>query len=379
MNICLIGPSYPFRGGISHHTTLLYRYLRAGHKVQFFSFKRQYPKWLFPGKTDIDSSSLPVQEEDTLRIIDSMNPVTWLQVAGKIINLQPDLLIIPWWVSFWTPQFFTIAVLARIFTKTEILFLCHNVVEHESSIWKKLATKLTFLLADRFVTHSKEETDKLHQLLGKNINVTTAFHPTYADLSQLVVSKETAKEKLGLSGTVLLFFGFVREYKGLSILLRALPDIIEQKEVTLLVAGEFWSDKNIYLDLIKDLGIEDVVRIEDRYVPNEAISTYFAAADLVVQPYLSVSGSGVCQLAYGLGRPVIATDVGSLCEVIEDRSNGRIVPPGDSKALAEAIVESLQPQNLKLYTVNSAKVRDKFSWEAYTEKIVGLTSKGTIQ
>jgi len=370
MNICLIGPSYPFRGGISHHTTLLCRFLRVSHEVHFFSFKRQYPAWLFPGKTDIDPSRFPVQEEDTIRIIDSMNPVTWLQAAGKIIQSRPVLLIIPWWVSFWAAQFFTIAFLTRLFTETEILFLCHNVVEHESSIWKKLATKLTFSFADRFVTHSREETEKLHRLLGKNIRVTTAFHPTYADLSQSVVSKETAKEKLGLSGTVLLFFGFVREYKGLSILLKALPDVIEQKKVTLLVAGEFWSDKNTYLDLIKGLGIEDMVRIEDRYVPNEAISTYFAAADLVVQPYLSVSGSGVCQLAYGLGRPVIATDVGSLCEVIEDRSNGRIVPPGDSKALAEAIVESLQPENLKLYTANSAKTREKFSWKVYTEKIV---------
>lgn len=379
MNICLIGPSYPFRGGISHHTTLLYRYLRASHEVQFFSFKRQYPEWLFPGKTDIDPSTLPIQEEGTNRIIDSMNPVTWLQVAGKIIKSQPDLLIIPWWVSFWTPQFFTITFLARFFTKTEILFLCHNVVEHESSLWKKLATKLTFLFADRFVTHSKEETDKLHQLLGKNIKVTTAFHPTYADLSKSVVSKESAKKQLELSGTVLLFFGFVREYKGLAVLLKALPDVIRHKSVTLLVAGEFWSDKKRYLDLIKDLGIADVVRIEDKYVLNEEIGTYFAAADLVVQPYLSVSGSGVCQLAYGLGRPVIATDVGSLCEVIEDRTNGRIVPPEDPIALAEAIVESLQPEILELYTVNSAKTRDKFSWEAYTEKIVALISKGTIQ
>jgi glycosyltransferase involved in cell wall biosynthesis len=370
MNICLIGPSYPFRGGVSHHTTLLCRYLRGSHEVYFFSFKRQYPKWLFPGKTDVDPSKLPVQEENTERIIDSMNPVTWLQVAGKIIKSQPDLLIIPWWVSFWTPQFFTIAVFARLFTKTEILFLCHNVVEHESSLWKKLATKLTFLFADRFVTHSKDETDNLYQLLGKSIRVTTAFHPTYADLSKSVVSKESAKKQLGLSGTVLLFFGFVREYKGLAILLKALPDVIRHKNVTLLVAGEFWSDKKIYLDLIKDLGIADVVRIEDKYVPNEEISTYFAAADLVVQPYLSVSGSGVCQLAYGLGRPVIATDVGSLCEVIQDRINGRIVPPKDAKALAQAIVESLQPQHIEFFTVNSVKTRDKFSWKTYTEKIV---------
>lgn len=379
MNICLIGPSYPFRGGISHHTTLLYRYLRANHEVNFFSFKRQYPKRLFPGKTDMDPSRLPIQKEDTIRIIDSMNPVTWVQAAGKVIKSHPDLLIIPWWVSFWAPQFCTVALLVKFFTKTKILFLCHNVVEHESSLWKKFSTKMTFLFSDCFVTHSKEETEKLHRLLGKNIKVTTAFHPTYADLSESAITKESAKKQLELSGTVLFFFGFIREYKGLTILLKALPEVIKNKSVTLLVAGEFWSDKNIYLDMIQELGIADVVRIEDKYVPNEDIGTYFAAADLVVQPYLSVSGSGVCQLAYGLGRPVIATDVGSLCEIVEDRINGRIVPPGDSIALAEAIVESLQPNILELYTVNSSKTKDKFSWEAYTEKIVSSVLEGIIQ
>jgi len=370
MNICLIGPSYPFRGGISHHTTLLYRHLRDSHEVQFFSFKRQYPKWLFPGKTDMDSSKFPVQEEHTIKIIDSMNPVTWLQVSNKIIKSRPDLLIIPWWVSFWAPQFCFISFLVKVFTKAEVLFLCHNVTEHESNCWKKLATKMTFQFADRFITHSKEETDKLHQLLGKNIRVTTAFHPTYEDLTPVSVPIESAKKKLGVSGIVLLFFGFVREYKGLAILLEALPEVIRHKSVTLLVAGEFWTDKNTYLDMIQDLGISHLVRIEDKYVLNEEVGTYFQAADLVVQPYLSASGSGVCQLAYGLGRPVIATDVGSLCEVIEDGMNGRIVPPGDPEALAQAIVESLQPDVLKLYTMNSAKTRDKFSWEAFIKMII---------
>ncbi|MBW1744633.1 MAG: glycosyltransferase family 4 protein, partial [Deltaproteobacteria bacterium] len=205
-------------------------------------------------------------------------------------------------------------------------------------------------------THSKQETDKLHQLLGKNIKVTTAFHPTYADLASRSISKESAKEQLGLSGPVLLFFGFVREYKGLSTLLKALPDVTKQKDVTLLVVGEFWKDKRTYLDMIQDLGISRAVMIKDGYVANEEIGPYFAAADLVVQPYVSVSGSGVCQLAYGFGRPVIATDVGSLNEVVEDRINGRIVPPRDPKALAEAIVESLQPDILELYTVNAARV-----------------------
>jgi glycosyltransferase involved in cell wall biosynthesis len=379
MNICLIGPSYPFRGGISHYTTLLCRHLRASHEVQFFSFKRQYPARLFPGKTDLDPSRDPIQEGHTQRILDSMNPLTWVQVARKIIKSQPDLLIIPWWVSFWAPQFGTIALLAKLFSRAEVVFLCHNVIEHESGFIKKLATKLTFLFADGFITHSKDETRKLQQLLGENTKVTTAFHPTYADLASSSISKNSAKRRLGLSGAVLLFFGFVRDYKGLKTLLNALPDVMKEKDVTVLVVGEFWKDKAIYLDMIEELGISHAVVIIDKYVPNEELSKYFEAADLVVQPYLSVSGSGVCQLAYGFGRPVIATNVGSLSEVIEDRVNGRIVPPQDPKALAEAIVETLQPDTLKSYTINSARTRDEFSWKAFIDLIVASVQKGNSE
>jgi glycosyltransferase involved in cell wall biosynthesis len=322
---------------------------------------------------------VPLQEDNTERLIDSLNPLTWLQVGGRIARQKPDLVIIPWWVFFWAPQFSTIALLVKVLTDTEIIFLCHNVVEHEPRFWKRFVTKVTFMFADRFVTHSRHETEKLRQLLGDNIKVATAFHPTYADLASKTISKENAKERLGLSGPALLFFGFIREYKGLEILLKALPNAIKEHDITLLVVGEFWKDKQKYLDMIKELRISDAVMIIDKYVPNEGLGFYFKAADLVVQPYLSVSGSGVCQLAYGFGRPVIATDVGNLSEVIEDRINGRIIPPGDPQALAEAIAESLQPDVLELYTANAKKVTDKFSWEVFVDIVVGSARRGNTK
>ena len=153
MKISLIGPTYPFRGGISHYTTLLYRHLKKRHEVHFFAFKRQYPKWLFPGETDKDSSSSPIWEDGVENILDSLNPITWFNVFLRTKRVNPELVIFPWWVSFWTPQFWTIAALVKIFTQAKILFICHNVVEHESKTIDKICTR--FVLKKNLILKKK--------------------------------------------------------------------------------------------------------------------------------------------------------------------------------------------------------------------------------
>ena len=166
MKICLLGPTYPFRGGISHYTTLLYRHLSKRHDTLFVSFVRQYPKWLFPGKTDIDPSKEHIQEQDVHKILDSMNPFTWCKAAKRIIKYDPDLVIIPWWVSFWAPQFLTISFLVKIFTDSRILFLCHNVVEHESKWMDKVLTGFVLRKGDLFIVHSAEDHDNLKEIVS---------------------------------------------------------------------------------------------------------------------------------------------------------------------------------------------------------------------
>lgn len=371
MRIALIGPTWPYRGGIAHYTTLLCRALRKSHQVKFISFKRQYPSLLFPGKTDRDPSSKPLKPDQVDYIIDSMNPFTWFRAAHEIKDYQPDKIIFGWWVTFWMPTFWTIIKLVKRSLDAEIIIICHNVFEHESSPLKKKVTKAVLSQADLLITHSAQETDRLGELLGKEAKAITAFHPTYAELSDTRFTSSQAKEKLGITGDCLLFFGFVREYKGLAVLLEALGRIKEKKkEVTLLVVGEFWKGKSKYLDQVKCLGISSCVRIVDKYISNEEIGLYFAAADLVVQPYLSASGSGICQIAYGFDRPVIATSVGSLPEVVEDGVNGRLVEPGDAKALAEAIIESLEPDKLKEFSQNAVKTKQKFSWQRLADIVV---------
>jgi glycosyltransferase involved in cell wall biosynthesis len=371
MKIVLIGPTYPFRGGISHYTTLLCTALRQKHSVKFISFKRQYPKLIFPGKTDKDPSSHPTCVDAVDYLIDSLNPLTWLQTVKEIVHYSPEMIVLPWWVAYWAPQFLFIITLAKKRTKARVVFVCHNVEEHESSTLKRIISRAVLTKADKFITHSSEETKKLQHLLGDQINVSTGFHPTYADLSGDRYSKAEAKKILALKGPVLLFFGFVREYKGLGVLLDALPVVLEKKNITLMVVGEFWKDKGAYLDKIEEYGISEHVRIVDKYVPNEDIGKYFAAADLVVQPYLSASGSGISQIAYGFDRPVIATDVGSLPDVVEDGVNGRIVRPGDAEGLAQAILASLDPATLEKFMQNASETKDKFSWKRMADIITG--------
>ena len=190
MRICLIGPTYPFRGGIAHHTTLLCRALRRNHDVKFISFKRQYPRILFPGRSDKDTSREPLKIDDVDYLLDSLNPLTWIEVSRNIAAYHPDKVVIPWWVAFWTPQFWSIVALVKRNVQSEIVFICHNVIEHESHLVKKMAARAVLSKADRIITHSKEDTLKLKDLLGNGVNAITAFHPTYPDLRERRYTKD---------------------------------------------------------------------------------------------------------------------------------------------------------------------------------------------
>ena len=371
MKICLIGPTHPFRGGISHYTTLLYRHLRKRHEVHFFAFKRQYPRWLFPGKTDVDPSKTHIHEEGTQRILDSMNPVSWLQVASKIIKSNPDLLIIPWWVSFWAPQFWTISFLVKPVHKTKILFLCHNVVEHESNWINKILTRSVLSNGDLFIVHSEEDKKNLLAMFNNAI-VRKCFHPTYNVFNQGDFDGIDNKRRLGIEGNVVLFFGFIREYKGLKDLLKSLPEVLSKVKVTLLIVGEFWKDKGEYIRLINELGIKDNTVLIDEYVPNEEIGHYFSAADLVVQPYVSATGSGVIQTAFGFNKPVVATKVGCLPEVVEDGKTGYLVSSESPHELAETIIKFFRDGNGEAFSKNVRQEKYKFSWDRMADAIEEL-------
>jgi len=342
--------------------------LRKTHDVKFYAFKRQYPTWLFPGKTDKDISRITITEDETENILDSLNPLTWWKVFRKVSKHNPDLLIFPWWVSFWAPQFWTISVLVKIFTNTKILFICHNVVAHESDALDKICTRSVLKRGDFFIVHSKEDFQNLKRMLPSAI-VKTSFHPTYEIFNFKSVDKEEARKKLKLEGKILLFFGFIRPYKGLNYLINAMSLILRELDVTLLVVGEFWKGKENYLRQIEDLQLIDKVKIIDEYVPNEEVGVYFSSADLVVLPYISATQSGIAQIAFGFNKPVVTTNVGGISEAVENNKTGFIVNAGDSRALADAIISFYEDSKEGEFKKNIIKGKDKFSWDRMVEVI----------
>lgn len=361
MKIAVIGPTHPYRGGLSHFTTLLVRALRRRHAVSFYSYTRQYPRWLFPGSTDVDPSAETLIEPCE-RTIDSLNPITWQRTARRIVADRPDLLLLQWWTPFWLPLYAVVARAARR-SGIPVLFLCHQLVEPDSSPAEWKIARLGLGLGQGFVTMTGRERVMLAGAFPGR-PVAGGFLPVFDQLPSRGMSRAEARAQFGVdeAAHLLLFFGFVRRYKGLAYLFEALARL--PNNVKLLVAGEFWEDAAAYQAQIARLGLADRVIIHDRYVPNEAIEPYFAAADALVLPYLSGSQSGVGMLAVNYGLPVIASNIGGLAETIIDDVSGYIVPPADSPALAAAIARLLDAATAQRLRAGMRQVRERRSWDA---------------
>ena len=341
MKLSVIGPTHPFRGGISHYTSLLVRALRRRCQVQFLSYSRQYPGWLYPGATDRDPSLKPVTCESPDRTFDALNPLAWWRLPGKIALHDSELVILPWTVAYWAPFYnFFLKALARD-SGAQVLFICHNVIEHETSGLKSYLSSRVLRRGNYFLTHSAWDQTNLLGWIGKDRadRVTVSPHPVYDHLNVAEMDPATARAQLGVScERVLLFFGFIREYKGLRYLLQSLPLILNCFRVHLVVAGESWADVRPYQELIERLHLEDRVTMHIRYIPDEMVATYFTAADLVVVPYTSATQSGIVQLAHGFHKPVVVGNVGGIPEAVEQERTGYLVPPRNPEAIAKAVI-----------------------------------------
>jgi glycosyltransferase involved in cell wall biosynthesis len=344
VKITLIGPVYPYRGGIAHYTSLLAQALRqAGHEVLVVSFRRQYPQWLYPGKSDRDPSQQAIQIEAEF-ILDPLSPFSWRQAYRRICAFAPRQVVINWWTTFWGPAFASLAGRLRK-SGLPVTFLIHNVMPHEAKPWDRWLALRTLRAGSAFIIQTEGERQRLLDLLPQAQAILTP-HPIYDMFTAQHQDPAIARQQLGLpaAGRVLLFFGIVRRYKGLSVLLQAMAQpVLASLQPLLLIAGEFWEDKSRYLEQAQALSLLKQLRIEDRYIPNEEIPVFFSAADLLVAPYTGGTQSGAVKMAMGFGLPAVVSQH-LADEIMMSRSNESIflAEPGDPASLARAISQALQ-------------------------------------
>ena len=367
--VVLIGPVYPYRGGISHYTGLMYRELTKDHDVEMISYKMQYPKILFH-KEQKDYQNDRFKIDDTRYLIHTANPFNIIKTARYIRKMKPDQVIIQWWHPYFAPCYI---LLAKFMGKQNLTFVCHNVFPHERFPLDKLLTKMTLKCGRHFIVHAKEEATELKQIMEKPDYQVTP-HPSYNAFRFTNLTKEQARGVLQIpeNQKVLLFFGFVRPYKGLKYLIEALPQVVKAlPDIRLMIVGEFAGEdeKNQYLQQIQEAGMTDYVMIEDGYIPDQEVEKYFAACDMVVLPYESATQSGIVQIAYGFEKPVVVTAVGGLPDVVTDKETGYIVPPCNPGKLAEGILRYFYDHMEERFHENIKKEADRFSWERMAEVI----------
>ncbi len=369
LKIAIIGPTYPIRGGISHYTTLLAEKLAEKNDVTVFSLENFYRSPLYKGKFVEDKSQQKIKcKKAKVDNSLSLNPLSWFLVGRKISKLKPDLVILKWWEIHLAPIYY---VLLRSLKTKKILFICHNVLPHKRKVLDKFLAKLVLSKGNACIVHSRQDLKTLKSIVP-NANAVLAFLPAYEIFQQEAkLSKEEAKQKLGLEGNIILFFGFVRQYKGLIYLIRAMPLILKGTDVTLLVVGEFWEGKGEYLKEIKQLKLTKNVKIVDKYVPNEEVALYFSAADALICPFTSATQSAVIQTAFTFNKPVIATNVGGLPEVVADGKTGFIVEPNNPKELAMSVIDFYKSHKEMQFRKNIYKCRKKFGWDEYIARLIG--------
>lgn len=370
MRVIILGPAWPYRGGIAVFSERLAReYQAQGHEVEIVTFTLQYPSFLFPGKTQYSPDPAPEGLKIT-RMLNAVNPLSWLRTGRYIKRQRPDLLITPFWLPFMAPALGTADRVAKSHGTRRIAIL-HNLIPHEHRPGDKLFSRWFVGANDGFVTLSRSVLDdiSLFDPEGSKPKVYSP-HPIYDHYGENIDTAE-ARQAIGLptEGRYVLFFGFIREYKGLDLLLAAMGDErLEKLGVRLIVAGEFYGDPKPYHDIISRLDLGDRVALHTDFIPDHEVNRYFCAADIVAQPYKSATQSGVSQIAYSFEKPMLVTNVGGLPEIVPDGKAGFVVEP-NAQAIADALVRYYTENWAERLTEGCRLEKQKYAWDKMTEAI----------
>ena len=369
MKIAIIGSAHPLRGGLATFNERLATELQEeGHEVIMYSFSLQYPNFLFPGKTQFTDEPAPGHLH-IRTIINSINPFSWLSAGREIRRFAPDLILIKYWLPFMGPAFGTVLRIAKKQQHTRVVCIVDNIIPHEKRPGDKQFTAYFIKPVDGFVTMSREVLKDTQSLTKKPAIFQP--HPLYDNFGP-ALSKEAARRKLNLPpGKYLLFFGFIRKYKGLDILLEAMADErLKQQDIRLIIAGEYYEGKEACEAIIAQQNLADRVFAFTDFIPNEAVRDYFSAADLVVQPYRSATQSGITQIAYHFEKPMVVTNVGGLPEVVPDGKTGFVTGP-EPRAIADAIIRFYE-EGISDLEIHLKEEKKKYSWAEFVRGIFEL-------
>jgi D-inositol-3-phosphate glycosyltransferase len=361
--IVILGPAHPLRGGLATYNERLAReFIKQGDEVIIFTFSLQYPSILFPGKTQLTESPKP--EGLDIRVnVNSINPFNWIKIGRQLKKIKPDMLMMRFWIPFMAPCLGTIAKIARRYKHTKAIALIDNIIPHEKRPGDRILSNYFVKSMDGFVAQSRTVLEEMKSFkTDKPVKFNP--HPLFDNFGS-IIPKNKAKEMLGLDmdTNYILFFGFIRNYKGLDLLLKAMANAkLSDMPVKLIIAGEYYGDPKPYQEIIRELQLQDKVIEHNHFIANEEVYKYFNACDVVVQPYKSATQSGVTQIGYHFHKPMIVTNVGGLPEIIPDGKVG-FVTDTNANAIAEAIFRFYSENREAEFTANAASECKKYAWD----------------
>lgn len=369
MRIAFLSPFYPYRGGIAQFSDSLYESLKRNHEVKAFSFKRQYPKLFFPGTSQFALKNDIKRDINAEMILDSINPLTYRKTAKRIIESDPDLVLISYWMPFFAPSLGWVAHKLKK-KRLKIISILHNVIPHEKRFGDRALSKFYMKQSQGFVILNEQSKQDLLSL-RPDAKFIVQPHPLYSHYGNKYDTNE-AREKLKLPGDkkIVLFFGFIRDYKGLDLLIEAFNELDDS--YVLLIVGEVYGDFEKYQKLIEKYSLHDRISLHKKYVPDTDIPIYFSAADVCVLPYRSGTQSGIISIAYHFELPVITTDVGGLKEMVQDGKTGFIVPELSPKSISEKIKKYFDPETgfKSKFQKNIKEFMNIYSWDSFANSLL---------
>lgn len=374
LKIFIIGPAFPLRGGPAQfNENLCAELVKAEHDAQIISYSLQYPNFLFPGSSQYETTGKAPAGIKIHTLINTVNPINWIKVAHFIRKEKPDFILFRYWLPFFGPCLGTIAKLVR--SKTKVLALTDNIIPHEKRFGDKLFTNYLVHNCDGFIAMSKTVLNDISKF-SSTPNKAYSPHPMY-EMYGKAVSKTEARKKLGLdeNDKIVLFFGLIRHYKGLDILMEAMAHpSVKTQNIKLLIAGEFYEDKQPYLYLIEKSGLKDTVFLHDKFISNEDVKYYFCASDLVAQTYRNATNSGVTMVGYYYEKPMLVTNVGGLAEIVPDEKCGYVVKPEPAE-ISQKILDYFNNGREAEFTANVVIEKKKYEWQEFINTLLNLYNK----